>query len=59
MFCKQIINVDGTSEKLLITTSADQTIKLWEVIVGNPKQKALKKVIYDHEEEITSAFVSQ
>ena len=26
---------------------------------GNSKQKALKKVLYDHEEEITSSFVAQ
>jgi len=29
------------------------------VTFGNPKQKALKKVLYDHEEEITSAFAAQ
>ena len=43
---------------MLITTSADQTIKLWEVTFGSTKQPQ-PKVIYDHEEEITSAFCSQ
>lgn len=42
---------------MLITTSADQTIKLWEITFGNAKQPQ-PKIIYDHEEEITSAFVS-
>ena len=49
---------DGRIELLLITTSADQTIKLWEITFGQAKQKP-PKIIYDHEEEITSAFVSQ
>ena len=57
MLCKQVLYSTERSEQLLITTSADQTIKLWEVTVGNTKQKA-PKIIYDHEEEITGAFVS-
>ena len=59
MLCKQVVQADRSTEQILVTTSADQTIKLWEVTFGNNKQKALKKVLYDHEEEITSAFVSQ
>ena len=43
---------------MLITTSADQTIKLWEITFGDKKQPQ-PKIIYDHEEEITSAFCSQ
>lgn len=29
MFCKLVVHKNGTKEQLLVTTSADQTIKLW------------------------------
>ena len=44
-------------EQLLITTSADQTIKLWKISNKSAKFDP-PKIIYDHEEEITSAFCS-
>ena len=60
VLCKSVVFGTDRIEQMLITTSADQTIKLWEVISGNnnAKQKA-PKILYDHEEEITGAFVSQ
>ena len=58
VLCKSVQFTDGVTRQLLITTSADQTIKLWEISFGNTKQQP-PKILYDHEEEITSAFVSQ
>lgn len=57
VLCKQVPTEDGP-QQILITTSADQTIKLWEINFDKEKRKQ-EKIIYDHEEEITSAFVSQ
>ena len=44
-------------QELLITTSADQTIKIWNLTANN--FKAPTKTLFDHEEEIISATVAK
>lgn len=45
-------------QKLLITTSADQTIKLWKLDFENKDRRPVPHVLYEHQEEITSAHCS-
>ena len=57
VLCKQVRQGER-SQQMLVTTSADQTIKLWEISFGGAAKQPPPKIIYDHEEEITSAFCS-
>ena len=37
VLCKQIRTAENRNQQMLITTSADQTIKLWEITFGDKK----------------------
>jgi len=55
---KPVQYVEGSApQELLITTSADQTIKIWNLTSNN--FKAPTKTLFDHEEEIVSATVAK
>ena len=44
-------------QKFLVTTSADQAIKLWKIVFDS-KEIPTPHVLYDHQDEITSAHCS-
>lgn len=45
-------------QKMLVTASADQTIKLWKLDFESKDSRPIPLVLYDHSEEVTSAHCS-